>query len=419
MTVTPSTPRRIVHVCPRYAPAFGGAELFFEKLAERLVARGDDAEVWTTNALDVAAFTRRGARLVPPTARAAGVRVRRFPVRYVPGRAPVLTAANALPLGRAWAAMTPRWGPFVPDMLRAAQRHPAPVDIVHAAALPYSSVLYCGWRLARRARSRLVITPFFHQGRPGPDGARHRRAYLSPVNRWLLAQADLVFVQTEAERRALTDAGVPSARMRLVGMGVDPIDCTGGDRARGRARLGVGPDEVVVGHLGNKSADKGTLDLVAAARLLWADGARFRLVLAGPSMPDYLRALPREARPDPVIDVGEFDIEARRDFYAALDVFALPSVVESFGIVLLEAAANGVPSLAYATGGPAKILEHDRTGLLAPPGDVRQLANLLRRVVLNGGLRERLGAEARSLSARWPWTRCTDLVLDAYDHLLE
>jgi glycosyltransferase involved in cell wall biosynthesis len=416
--VTPSAPRRIVHVCPRYAPAYGGAELFFEKLTQHLVARGDAAEVWTTNAWDVAAFTRRGARLVPPVGQATGVRVRRFPVRYVPGRAPVLTVANALPLGRAWSAMTPRWGPFVPAMLRAARRPTAPIDIVHAAALPYSSLLYCGWRLARSAGSRLVITPFLHPGRPGPDGARHRRAYLSPVNQWLLAQADLVFVQTESERRTLAEIGIAPERLRLAGMGVDPADCTGGDRTRGRARLGIDPDEVVVGHLANKSADKGTLDLVAAARLLWAEGARFRLVLAGASMPDYRRALPPDALPSPVIDVGEFDADARRDFYAALDVFALPSVVESFGIVLMEAAANGVPSIAYATGGPAEILHHDRTGLLSPPGDVRQLANALRRLVLDGRLRERLGAEARSSSARWTWARSTGVVLEAYDQLL-
>src|SRR5207245_470304 len=64
--------------------------------------------------------------------------------------------------------------------------------------------------------------------------------------------------------------------------------------------------------------------------------------------------------------LGPLTEEQKRDFFAGLDVFALPSRSDSFGLVLLEAWANGLPNLAYHAGGVADLLRHDQDGLLAP-----------------------------------------------------
>ena len=86
---------------------------------------------------------------------------------------------------------------------------------------------------------------------------------------WLARSADRVFAQTPSERQALIAGGVRAERVVVQGLGVDPVDCTGGLRQAWAA-----PDEVVVGHLSNNSEEKGTVDLLRAAELLWQRGRR-------------------------------------------------------------------------------------------------------------------------------------------------
>jgi glycosyltransferase involved in cell wall biosynthesis len=409
----------IVQVCPRYQPTRGGAELFLARLSEALVARGDHVTVWATDAATVSQFTSStGLRLAPGPERLNGVEVHRFRVRYVPMQRWTRTAAHALPFGTRWKCDTLRWTPWVPSLTRAASQPNRPVDLVHAAALPYSSVLFAAVRLAERTGAPLVISPFTHVAPPGRHATTMRRAYLSSLNLRLLGRADRLFVQTELERRLLADVGIPEARQVLVGLGVDPQECSGGDRIRARAAWGVPGDAVVVGHLGNKSWDKGTVDLLDAAERLWGTGAMFTLVLVGPEMPSFSRRWERLRFRDRVINLGELSDDEKRDFYAGIDVFALPSYVESFGLSPLEAALNGVAVLAYDHGGPGQLFDHGSSALLAPVADRDALATMLRSLITDRTRRARLAEAARALAARFTWPRALGSALAACDSLL-
>jgi glycosyltransferase involved in cell wall biosynthesis len=410
---------RVVHVCPRYSPARGGVELFFAKLSEALADRGDAVSVWTTDATTVREFTSPSdARLPPGPEWAGGVEIRRFPVRHVPLQRWTRTGAHLLPFGTRWKCDTLRWTPWVPSLTRTASRPNRPVDLVHAAGLPYSSLLFAAVQLADRTGARLVISPFTHIAPPGRVGARMRRAYLSPLNLRLLRRADRVFVQTRLEGRVLADAGVPAARQTLVGLGVDPRECTGGNRERARAAWRVPSDGIVVGHLGNKSWDKGTVDLLDAAERQWAAGLRFTLVLAGAEMPSFSRRWASARFPDRVVNLAALSDEARRDFLAGIDVFALPSYVESFGLSPLEAALNGAAVLAYDHGGPSQVFQHEKNALLAPVGDVETLSQMLQELIRNDRERARLAHEAGRLASGYTWPRALAAALSSYDTLL-
>jgi glycosyltransferase involved in cell wall biosynthesis len=407
-------PLRIVHICPRYPPSPGGAELFFEKISAGLAKAGHTVDVWTTTARSVDAFTSRSAAvLAEGTTISDGVRVRRYPLWHPPLRRYVATALHPLPLGRAWRAATLRWNPLPLGLARDAALASQPLDVVHGAGLPYSLLLDSAVRLARHTGARLVLTPFAHLGDPEDGGNKIRRTYLSPLNISLLREADVVLVQTRAERDALAQAGIEPARMRLVGMGVEPAECTNGDGARGRARWGIG-DEPVVGHLANKSADKGTIDLLEASAQAWHRGNRFKLLLAGEEMQSFRTYWKDYAFKDRVVNVGEISADDKRDFFAAIDVFALPSYVESFGISLLEAASNAVPSVAYRLGGPGEILRHGTNGVLVAPGDVGALGLALSALVSDAPHRRQLGAAAARLATHWTWERVLDTVMREY-----
>ncbi len=88
--------------------------------------------------------------------------------------------------------------------------------------------------------------------------------------------------------------------------------------------------------------------------------------------------------------------------YSRCDVFALPSTGEGFGFVFLEAMAFGKPVVGANIGGAAEIIEHEKTGLLAGPGDPNGLLRSLARLVTNDSLRVSLGkAGANSIRANF------------------
>ena len=179
-------------------------------------------------------------------------------------------------------------------------------------------------------------------------------------------------------------------------------------------------NEVIVGHLANQSREKGTVDLLLAAQRAWQAGERFRVVLAGPVMPNFLAFWQSFEWKHAVIPLGVLNEKQKRDFFAGIDVFALPSRSDSFGLVLLEAWVNGCPNLAYRAGGIAEIIHHEKDGLLVSCGDVDQLAAGLARLVRDASLRERLAAHGRARAlAEFDWPSKLDLVRRVYEAEIE
>jgi glycosyltransferase involved in cell wall biosynthesis len=409
---------RIAHFIHRYPPALGGSEAYFARLGRYLAAAGDQVTVFTTTALDLEGFwTTRGRCLRPGAAVEGRVAVRRYTPWRCHGLRQVLRFLSRIPIP-AWQRLTLSCNPLALGMWRDAGRRTWDFDLVHASAFPYGWVLACGLRLARRLGVPFFVTPFAHVGDPDDPSDRTRRAYLSPGLLSVLHAADRVFVQTEVERSALRRHGVAEGKLVLQGLGVEAADCTGGDRGRARLAWGVGPDEVVVGHLANNSREKGSVDLLRAAERAWACGCRFRLVLAGPEMPNFRSCWSCYRGKERVRRLGPLTEAQKRDFYAGLDVFALPSRSDSFGLVLLEAWANGVPNVGYRAGGVAGVIRHEEDGLLVRCGDVGALAEALARLSGDEGLRRRLGAAGRErVREEFRWEDKLALVRQEYERL--
>lgn len=408
---------RIAHFIQRYPPALGGSEAYFARLSRFCAQRGDHVTVFTTTAIALEAFWDRRASCVPADVRSEdGVTVRRYGLWRCPGRRYLLKALSLVP-HRRWQCLTLPCNPICPAMWRDCGSEPLEFDLVHATAFPYAWPIVCGLRLARRLGVPFLLTPFLHLGDPDDPRDPTRRGYLSPALRWLLRQADGIFVQTPSERDAVLTLGIPAARIHLQGLGVDPAECTGGNRSAARRYWGVDPGAFIVGHLANNSREKGTIDLLLAAERLWQRGVDLRVVLAGPEMPNFLAFWQdfgaRHAQR--VVRLGPLSEEQKRDFFAGIDVFALPSRSDSFGLVLLEAWANGVPNVAYRAGGIADVICPGIDGLLAPCGDITAFASALGRLQTDRALRDRLGTAGQMrLPIDFRWEDKLTQVSDVY-----
>jgi glycosyltransferase involved in cell wall biosynthesis len=327
------------------------------------------------------------------------VEIRRYGLLRWPARRWFLKPLSLVP-HRRWQCLTLPCNPIAPGMWADAGRPRQRFDIVHATAFPYAFPITCGLRLARRLGAPFFLTPFLHLGDPADPGDRVRRSYTSPALLSLIRAADVIFVQTPSEREALSGHGIADDKMVLLGMGVDPQECTGGDRTRARGQWGAEESEVVVGHLANNSREKGTIDLLSAANRLWEKGTRFRVVLAGPEMPNFRRYW-RHFRPRGIVrSLGVLDEQQKRDFFAGIDLFVLPSRSDSFGLVLLEAWANGLANVAYRAGGIADVIRDGVDGKLIRCGDIAALEEGLSDLINDEAMRRQMGLAGCARVAR-------------------
>jgi len=169
-----------------------------------------------------------------------------------------------------------------------------------------------------------------------------------------------------------------------------------------RAQWGVPPQAPLVAQIARLQPWKGQRDVIAAAEMLLRRRSDLYFVLVGGDIFDDARSYAERLRS--VAGRSEF---SRRIVFAgqrtdipvvlqAVDVLVHASIDEPFGRVLIEAGAAGVPVVAYDGGGVAEIVEHERTGLLVPAHDQRELAAALARVLDAPERAHAMGAAARA-----------------------
>jgi glycosyltransferase involved in cell wall biosynthesis len=201
-----------------------------------------------------------------------------------------------------------------------------------------------------------------------------------------------IVVHGSSVQRSLVAAGIDAGAIELVKCGV-PEPAARPTREAARARLGIESGAFVIGTLGRLIPRKRVADVLAAFARLTDDGGRTQLLVGGDG-PE--RAALERTLSGPHAEATRFlgALSDPSDLYAASDVFALPARHEAFGLVYLEAAQHGVPSIGASEDGHADAIEHEVTGLLVRPGAVDELARALERLRADEALRTRLGRAA-------------------------
>jgi phosphatidylinositol alpha-mannosyltransferase len=115
---------------------------------------------------------------------------------------------------------------------------------------------------------------------------------------------------------------------------------------------------------------------------------------------------------------GRVSAQALPTFHRASDIFLAPATgSESFGIVLVEAMAAGLPVVASDIPGYREVTRHNREGLLVPPGDSDALARALRRLLDDPALARSLGSNGAARAYLYDWRAIIDRLTEMYEQL--
>lgn len=188
-------------------------------------------------------------------------------------------------------------------------------------------------------------------------------------------------------------------------------------RARVREALGFGPDDVVIGHVSRLAAEKNVLHLAESLRAVGEarPDVRFLFVGDGPARSELEALMGPNAR-----FVGYQGGEDLADHYAAADLFSFASLTETFGNVVLEALASGLPVVAVRAGGVGEIVRPGETGILVEPEDPpAQMARALLGLIDNVGLRREMAEAARNYALTQTWPAIMGRLRDRYLVLAE
>ena len=390
---------KVAQLATRYPPGPGGVERHVAELSAQLAARGQAVDVFTSDLYREFPWQRL-APDVPREVRLPSGTVHRLPVWSLPGAAHYTFFRG---LGPAVERFRP--------------------EIVHAHTYGTHQVTVAS-RLRRRTGLPFIVTAHFH---PiwSIEGGWWRRRLRSFYDGLLagptLRGASRLVVQTREEERLIRSLGTDLPPVSVVPPGYRPLPAPpSGERPFSRA-YGLGTPFLLF--VGRRASNKGLLELVEAFAPIARSDATATLVLVGEDggMGARVEARIQElGLAGRVRQVGHVADEALlASAYREARALVLPSEYEAFGLVLLEAMAQGTPVIASRVGGIPEIVEDGRTGLLVPPRSPGPLSEAIRRLWDDPTLAHRLGETARTtVVPRYRWEAVAEAIETIYREVL-
>lgn len=212
---------------------------------------------------------------------------------------------------------------------------------------------------------------------------------------------------SDTTRRELIDQGVSADDITVVHNGTEPLPDSGTPKD-------ATPRVLVLGRLVPHKRIEHVL--AAAARLRLRHPGLTVAIVGDGWWSDHLREAARAHGVDDIVEfTGHVSEEDKARQVDRAWVLALPSIKEGWGLVVMEAASRGVPSIAYAdAGGVAESISDGLTGVLVHGGE-RQFAEDLDALLADTDRRSAMGAQARARSAEFSWDASAKAFLDVLE----
>lgn len=219
---------------------------------------------------------------------------------------------------------------------------------------------------------------------------------------WFYGQVDTVFVNSEEYKQSWIKRGFDPARLQILPRGLDTELFHPARRDSAFfEKFGASNGEVRLLYVGRISKEK-DLDLLADAyRRLRKEGLPVQLFVVGhgPYSEALAKSLPE------AFFTGYLRGKELAAAYASADIFVFPSTTDTFGNVILEAQASGLPVVVSDSGGPKELVTHEANGLITMSHNLEDFTDAIRTLVTNRALRDRMANSARDSVTDRSWPR--------------
>lgn len=279
------------------------------------------------------------------------------------------------------------------------QRRPHLVQVVTEGPLGWSAIS------AAKALRLPVISDFhtnFHTYSKYYDAALMSRA-IGMYLRWFHNRGHCTLVPTEAMRHELANMGFRNLQVLSRGVDTQLFHPSRWNKLL-RQSWGVGEHRLTALYVGRIAAEKNLQLLIDAFRHMQAARPSMKLVMVGDG-PE--RAKLQAMHPD-IIFAGMRMGEDLAEHYASADMFLFSSTTETFGNVVLEAMASGLPVVAYDCAAAREHIRHGENGLRAAFDDAHAFVSQAQKLVADFDDARRMGRNARRTAEQLDWNRVHD-----------
>jgi glycosyltransferase involved in cell wall biosynthesis len=214
--------------------------------------------------------------------------------------------------------------------------------------------------------------------------------------RWFYGQMDAIYSPSRSTADDLAEHGIDRAKVVVHPRGVDAERFQPGRAGGLFEHMGLTRHFKLL-YVGRVSREKGLDVLAESFRLIHAHRPDVRLVIVGDG--PFLPEMQRQLAGLPAVFTGYLQGQKLTEAYAGADLFVFPSATDTFGNVVLEAQASGLPVVVTGSGGPRESMLPGRTGLVVPASDPQSLALAVLELALDRDRITRMGAEARRFAA--------------------
>lgn len=231
---------------------------------------------------------------------------------------------------------------------------------------------------------------------------------------WYYEQMDLIFVPSQSTGDELVQKGISPYKIRLFPRGIDVARFHPSKRNEDLSLKYKLADGVRLLYVGRISKEK-NLHLLERTfkQLVRSVTADVRLVIVGDG--PYLKEMQENMKGLPCTFTGYLDGEELAAIYATCDIFLFPSTTDTFGNVVLEAQASGLPVVVSDAGGPQENMIHRVTGFVTRADDMDSLLEAVTDLLADSELRTRMGRAARMYAEERSFEKAYDETWQMYD----
>ena len=250
----------------------------------------------------------------------------------------------------------------------------------------------------------------------------------------VLSHCDGVIAISQSMKDELLALNVPKEKILAIpnGIHVSRIKARQVDPEEVRKRLQISVNKTVILTVGRNHKQKGydqIPDMIEQLRsyndqFVWVvigEGTESLMSTAiGRGLAGYLRVIPAIGAPMNYAQEKSllFPAEELIDFYKSADMFVLPTRWESFGLVLIEAMAAGIPVITTTAEGCRDVVQHGDTGFLSEPDNIIAMIENIKKIIDNPELKDKIVLNASEYAMTYDWPRVAACHLEEYERII-